>query len=159
MPLEHGKSKKAFEHNLKADKVNENKVNKALEHPNKLGAGARKRENLNAPEKKESVMKEFAHHKLHSGSGEIVTNPKQAMAIGYSEAGEHKKKDNVATSEHLASMAQRRAQGALQQVKKDREAKLAHTAKSSSIGFKENRIATAHKKLQDKMSFHHARKK
>lgn len=30
------------------------------------------------------VMHEFAHHELHSGSknGPIVTNPKQAIAIG-----------------------------------------------------------------------------
>jgi hypothetical protein len=34
------------------------------------------------------VMHEFAEEKLHSGSkkGPIVTNPKQAIAIGYSEA-------------------------------------------------------------------------
>lgn len=34
------------------------------------------------------VMKEFAEGKLHSGSkkGPLVTNPKQAVAIGYSEA-------------------------------------------------------------------------
>ena len=33
------------------------------------------------------VMEEFAAHKLHSGSkkGPEVTNPKQALAIGYSE--------------------------------------------------------------------------
>ena len=34
------------------------------------------------------VMKEFSDEKLHSGSkkGPIVTNPKQAVAIAYSEA-------------------------------------------------------------------------
>lgn len=34
------------------------------------------------------VMKEFADKKLHSGSkkGPLVTSPKQAVAIGYSEA-------------------------------------------------------------------------
>lgn len=33
-------------------------------------------------------MKEFKEKKLHQGSktGKIVTNPKQAVAIGYSEA-------------------------------------------------------------------------
>lgn len=32
------------------------------------------------------VMKEFAHGELNSSSGDKVTNPKQALAIGYSEA-------------------------------------------------------------------------
>lgn len=39
------------------------------------------------------VMKEFSEKKLHSGSkkGPVVTNPKQALAIGYSEAKRGKK--------------------------------------------------------------------
>lgn len=39
------------------------------------------------------VMKEFSKGELHSGSkeGPIVTNPKQAVAIGYSEARKKKK--------------------------------------------------------------------
>lgn len=38
--------------------------------------------------KVEYVMKEFGEGKLHSGSksGPVVTNPKQALAIGYSQA-------------------------------------------------------------------------
>ena len=38
-------------------------------------------------EKVKKVMEEFKEHKLHSGSkkGPLVTNPKQAVAIGYSE--------------------------------------------------------------------------
>jgi len=32
------------------------------------------------------VMREFKHGTLHSGSGAKVTNPKQAVAIGMSEA-------------------------------------------------------------------------
>lgn len=41
-----------------------------------------------------AVMKEFGRGELHSGSkkGPIVTNPKQAVAIGYSEAKAGKKK-------------------------------------------------------------------
>jgi len=39
------------------------------------------------------VMKEFGESKLHSGSkkGPVVKNPKQAIAIGYSEAKKAKK--------------------------------------------------------------------
>jgi hypothetical protein len=40
------------------------------------------------------VMNEFSHHELHSGSkdGPIVTNPKQAVAIAYSEAKRARRK-------------------------------------------------------------------
>ena len=39
------------------------------------------------------VMKEFSKGELHSGSkaGPVVTNPKQAQAIAFSEAGMSKK--------------------------------------------------------------------
>jgi len=47
-----------------------------------------------AEKKVKKVMKEFSEGKLHSGSkkGPVVTNPKQAVAIGYSEARNAKKK-------------------------------------------------------------------
>lgn len=40
------------------------------------------------------TMQEFSKGKLHSGSkkGPVVTNPKQAVAIAYSEAGKSKPK-------------------------------------------------------------------
>ncbi len=38
--------------------------------------------------KVEKVMHEFKHHELRSESGRKVTNPKQAIAIGLSEARE-----------------------------------------------------------------------
>ena len=38
------------------------------------------------------VMKEYAAGKLKSSSGQKVTNPKQAIAIGLSEAGMARKK-------------------------------------------------------------------
>lgn len=65
---------------------------KAMKHPDKLGAGAEKRKSLPAKDKKAVVMKEFQRGTLHSGSGEKVTNPMQAVAISYSEAGQSKKK-------------------------------------------------------------------
>lgn len=58
----------------------------AMKHPNKLGAGAAKRRRLHGKSKRKVVMAEFARGTLHSGSGAIVTNPKQAVAIAYSEA-------------------------------------------------------------------------
>lgn len=44
--------------------------------------------------KMKKVMHEFEEGKLHSGSkkGPVVENPKQAVAIAYSEAKEAKKK-------------------------------------------------------------------
>jgi hypothetical protein len=67
-------------------------IKKAMNHPDKLGAGASKRKSLSSGDKKKVVMKEFKKGTLHSGSGEIVTNPKQAVAIAYSEDGQSKKK-------------------------------------------------------------------
>ncbi len=67
-------------------KHHEEVIKKAMEHPDKLGAGAKKRKHLKPKDKVEVVMKEFKSGKLHSGSGAIVSNPKQAIAIGLSEA-------------------------------------------------------------------------
>lgn len=59
---------------------------KAVKHPDKLGAGAKKRKHLGGKSKVNVVMHEFKHGTLHSGSGGKVTNPKQAVAIALSEA-------------------------------------------------------------------------
>lgn len=67
-------------------------IKKAMKHPDKLGAGAKKRKSLPAKDKKKVVMEEFKRGTLNSGSGKKVTNPMQAVAIGYSEAGESRKK-------------------------------------------------------------------
>lgn len=58
----------------------------ALRHPNVLGAGAKKRKSLSPKEKRIAVMEEFKRGTLHSGSGDIVKDPKQAVAIAYSES-------------------------------------------------------------------------
>ena len=65
---------------------------KATKHSNKLGAGAKARKHLRGEKKVEVVMHEFKHGTLHSGSGEIVKNRKQAIAIAMSEAGMSKPK-------------------------------------------------------------------
>jgi hypothetical protein len=60
----------------------------ATKHANTLGAGAAKRrELLHGKEKVPVVMHEFKHGTLHSGSGQIVKDKKQAIAIAMSEAG------------------------------------------------------------------------
>lgn len=70
----------------------ESRKKEAMKHPDKLGAGAAKRKKLPAKEKVGVVMSEFKRGTLHSGSGERVTNPKQAIAIGLSEARKRGKK-------------------------------------------------------------------
>lgn len=67
-------------------------IKEAMHHPDKLGAGAKKRKKLHGKDKVEVVMKEFKRGTLNSGGGEKVTNPKQAVAIALSEAGMSKKK-------------------------------------------------------------------
>ncbi len=63
-----------------------NKAQKeALRHPNKLGAGAMKRRKLKSSERPAVIATEFKRGTLHSGSGEIVTNPAMMRAIIRSE--------------------------------------------------------------------------
>ena len=62
------------------------KIKKAMKHKDALGAGAKKRKSLNPKDKVHTVMKEYKRGTLHSGSGPIVKNRKQAIAIALSEA-------------------------------------------------------------------------
>jgi hypothetical protein len=73
----------------KEDKVEKGvtEQDEAMKHENKLGAGAEKRKGLTPKDKVATVMCEFKRGTLHSGSGEIVTDKKQALAIAMSEAG------------------------------------------------------------------------
>jgi hypothetical protein len=71
----------------KADEESEKRMGEAMKHPDKLGAGAKKRENLSSDEKFEVVMREYERGTLYSGSGKKVTSRKQAIAIAHSEAG------------------------------------------------------------------------
>jgi hypothetical protein len=62
-----------------------------MRHSNRPGAGARKRRQLKSKKDKvHVVMSEFKRGTLHSGSGGIVTNPKQAVAIATSESGQRR---------------------------------------------------------------------
>jgi hypothetical protein len=68
-------------------------IKKAMQHPDKLGAGAAKRKHLKNPKDKvETVMAEYKHGTLHSGSGAKVKDRKQAIAIAMSESGQSKPK-------------------------------------------------------------------
>jgi len=70
---------------------NEKAKKETMNHSNKLGAGAKKRKLLEPDDKFDVVKKEFARGTLHSGSDEIVTDKKQALAIAYSEKEKHEK--------------------------------------------------------------------
>ena len=67
-------------------KGKEERKKKAIHHSDKLEAGAAKRKSPPAKEKVGVVMEEYKRGTLHSGSGAKVLNPKQAIAIGLSEA-------------------------------------------------------------------------
>lgn len=74
----------------------------ALKHPDKLGAGARKREKIKDPEKKiGTVLKEYERGTLNSGSGHRAKSKAQALAIGYSEAKKDFKLKGKAMSETI----------------------------------------------------------
>lgn len=68
-------------------KKSEKDVSETMQHEDKLGEGAKKREKLNPQDKVKTVMREFERGTLHSGSGEKVTDREQAIAIVMSEAG------------------------------------------------------------------------
>lgn len=61
-------------------------IKRALQHPDKLGEGAKKRKKLDPTDRIEAAVREYEKGTLHSGSGKKVKNKKQALAIGYSEA-------------------------------------------------------------------------
>lgn len=63
------------------------KQKKAMIHPNKLGAWAKKRKHLKGKEKIAVVMAEYKRGTLHSWSGQIVKSKPQAIAIALSEGG------------------------------------------------------------------------
>lgn len=68
-----------------ANKNRRDRQSWAMDHDDVFGAGARKRDKLPCIEKPAVVMKEFYRGTLHSGSGGVVTNVRQAKAIAMSE--------------------------------------------------------------------------
>ena len=81
---------------------------------------ASKRSSSKGKGKVKKVMHEFKHHELRSGrSGKKVTNPKQAIAIGLSEAreaganipkkGASKKRSTKKSSSHKATSKARKS--------------------------------------------------
>jgi Family of unknown function (DUF6496) len=66
-------------------------IKEAMRHPDKLGAGAKKRKKLKPKDRITAVMKEYGRHTLNSGSGHKVSNRRQAIAIAMSEAGKSRK--------------------------------------------------------------------
>ncbi len=79
---------------MKSRALREDLIKKAMQHPDKLGAGASKRRSsgLTKNEKVATVMKEFKRGTLNSGSGQRASSRKQAIAIALSEAGLLRKK-------------------------------------------------------------------
>lgn len=65
--------------------IREKRIRDAMKHPDKLGAGARKRRQLDPKDRTEAVMREF-HRGTLNFSGGKVKNPKQAIAIALSES-------------------------------------------------------------------------
>lgn len=55
-------------------------------HSNELGAGAAKRRSLKPKQKIEAVMHEFKRGTLHSGSGNVIRDRQQAIAVAMSES-------------------------------------------------------------------------
>ena len=68
------------------DNSKEMREKAAMKHPDKLGAGARKRDKLPPKERIGVAVKEYERGTLNSGSGHKVKSKAQALAIGYSES-------------------------------------------------------------------------
>lgn len=66
----------------------------------------------------ERVMHEFKHGELETGTGEKVTDPKQAIAIGLREAGASKYESDEENAENLERTKKRERRG---QTAKQRE--------------------------------------
>src|ERR1700751_4352077 len=66
------------------------------------------------------VMHEFKHGELESSSGQKVRNPKQAIAIGLSEAGASKYQSKEKNRENLKRTKARESRGSTQKDRRER---------------------------------------
>lgn len=106
--------------------------------------------------KMKKVMGEFGSGKLKTSAGKTVTDPKQAVAIGYSEAGESKKKNesvNVMRFEQFVNESygpkQEKMQKARQKAEKDmmkKDDKTSGQKKVTDIRKKTAKVMTESKK-------------
>jgi hypothetical protein len=67
------------------------------------------------------VMHEFKHGELESSSGQTVRNPKQAIAIGLSEAGASKYESKEKNRENLKRTKARERRGTTAKVRRERQ--------------------------------------
>ena len=67
------------------------------------------------------VMHEFKHGELESSSGQKVKNPKQAIAIGLSEAGASKYESKEKNRENLKRTKARERRGATEKGRRERQ--------------------------------------
>ena len=67
------------------------------------------------------VMHEFKHGELESSSGQKVRNPKQAIAIGLSEAGASKYESKEKNRENLKRTKARERRGTTAKVRRERQ--------------------------------------
>ena len=67
------------------------------------------------------VMHEFKHGELESSSGQKVKNPKQAIAIGLSEAGASKYESKEKNRENLKRTKARERRGATEKDRRGRQ--------------------------------------
>lgn len=92
------------------------------------------------------VMQEFKSGKLKSSSGQKVTNPKQAVAIGLSEAGLSRKKESEMKSKKYAGGGMSNAGGATRGL--ERAAAMSGRTMPTtgrSTGMKSGGLAAGHK--------------
>ncbi len=67
------------------------------------------------------VMHEFKHGELESSSGQKVKDPKQAIAIGLSEAGASKYESKEKNRENLKRTKARERRGTTEKVRRERQ--------------------------------------
>jgi hypothetical protein len=131
------------------------------------------------PLEKSKSKEAFEHNvKAELEAGKPI---KQALAISYSTQREaqSKHKDNIASSErdlrnlaarekHFSTLARKEAQGAIERLKRERQAHMPASAKDTEwevgvdkhfANLRSEKAKTAHRKLQEKIAMHKARMK